>query len=180
MIPAAFLTPKKPYRKRSTHGRGVRVGSHRVPGQTTAGRPLFTASDEAKAETPSSVARRIPQAVNNWDSRELTRGGPFHEKGIVAEGMIPLDHAPAHWGFTSAAFHDSWLWRQGNIIFISMIIAVRPGQGDFSRLVKAIRADGFQVKVPLPSNQMREICQRWEFHPTQEDSEYGPVEVWGS
>ena len=99
---------------------------------------------------------------------------------MVAEGLIPLDHAPAHWGFTAEHFRDSWLWRQGFVIYVSMIIAVRPGQGDFSRLIKAILADGFQVRVPIPSNLMREICQRWGFRITQEDSAEGPVEVWVS
>ena len=93
---------------------------------------------------------------------------------LPAEGMIELGHAPAHWGFTAEAFKGSYLWREGPVIWLSMIMAQHPGRGDFSRLVKAIRQDGFVVKVPTPFPQMQAICQRWGFTAHRE----GAVEVW--
>lgn len=92
-----------------------------------------------------------------------------------ADGVIYPGDAPEEWGFTRANFTSgdfgSYLWKSGDRITISVIMAKHRGRGDFSRLVKAIEADGFDVAVPTPLAQMRAILQRWGFVSTEEDFE---------
>lgn len=99
------------------------------------------------------------------------------------DGMIePAPDAP--FGFTPDRFTDaSYLWRTGDRVSVSFIESRVRGRGDFSRLVKAIEAEGLRVAVPTPLGHMTEILTRWGFTPHYEpfDQEAGimePCEIW--
>jgi hypothetical protein len=63
-------------------------------------------------------------------------------------------------GFTSDKFHsDSYLWVEGKTIIISFIESLRPGNGDFRRLIENIRKE-YAVEVPTPFLKMRSILER--------------------
>jgi hypothetical protein len=92
---------------------------------------------------------------------------------------IDLDDSLArNFGFTSDKF-DGWLWRKDREIIISFIVSLDPDTGNFSRLVRAIEAQGFTVAVPTPFARMQSIVNRWGFKPEiREDKKYGPCSVW--
>jgi hypothetical protein len=95
--------------------------------------------------------------------------------------MIRVGNGPASWGFTRQKFTgDSYLWKTGDRIMVSFIVAKEQGKGNFSALVKAIEADGFKVAVPTPLGKMPSILQRWGFRPHYEvEPDLGEtVEVW--
>lgn len=103
------------------------------------------------------------------------------EGATIQDGMIvPADDAP--FGFTPELFgHASYLWREGDRITISFIECQHKGRGDFSRLVKAIEAEGLRVAVPTPLGRMDAILTRWGFIPHTERFAVDipdPVEVW--
>jgi len=99
----------------------------------------------------------------------------------MKDGMIAVGKAPESWGFTKERFDgDSYLWKTGDRIMVSLIFAKEAGKGYFSALVKAIEADGFKVAVPTPSGRMSLILERWGFKPHREvDPDMGgSVVVW--
>lgn len=99
----------------------------------------------------------------------------------MEDGMIEVGKAPESWGFTKERFAgDSYLWKTGDRIIVSLIFAKDQGRGYFSALVKAIEADGFKVAVPTPLGKMGSILTRWGFKPHREyDEDFGGTcEVW--
>ena len=97
------------------------------------------------------------------------------------DGMIEPGKAPESWGFMTERFvGHSYLWKEGDRIFISFIQALQPGKGHFSALVAAIEKDGFKVAVPTPLKDMKGILKRWKFKPNRErDKDSGEIaEVW--
>lgn len=99
----------------------------------------------------------------------------------MKDGIIQVGAAPPSWGFTADRFAgDSYLWKTGDRIMVSLIFAKEQGKGYFSALVKAIEADGFKVAVPTPLGKMTAILSRWGFKPHHEiDSDFGEaVQVW--
>lgn len=97
-------------------------------------------------------------------------------KTILQDGIIRVGGAaPEKWGFTLERFTgDSYLWKIGDSIYISFIESRKKQAGFFSYLVKAIKADGFLVKVPTPLGMMTLILQKWGFIKSIE----GDCEVW--
>lgn len=95
-----------------------------------------------------------------------------------SEGIINIDSdLGKQLGFTSDRFFpDSYLWREGNTIIISLIIAKEKGM--FRQLIKAIQENGFDFEIPTPSNRMREIGikQKWNFGYAL-DKEFGEIEI---
>jgi len=85
--------------------------------------------------------------------------------GSQPEGMINIDTEPAkQLGFTSDRFEpDSYLWRYGNTIVISFIIAKQKGM--FCQLMQNIYQQGFDFEIPTPSQRMIDIGikQKWKF-----------------
>jgi hypothetical protein len=84
--------------------------------------------------------------------------------------MIPVNDPEfgARFGFTSDRFtDDSYLWRHGNEIMVSLITSTPEGRGHFSALVKRIEAAGYTVAVSTPLRRMTAILQRWGFAPTR-------------
>ena len=94
----------------------------------------------------------------------------------IPQGIIELNtEAAKHLGFTEDSF-SGYLWRTGNTITISVIIAKK--KGEFCKLIKRIRELGFDFEIPTPSNRMIEIGikQKWNF--CQRDSEqFGAVDI---
>lgn len=75
-------------------------------------------------------------------------------------------------GFTSDKFHgDSYLFKEGNNIFVSFIECVTPGCGHFRELVQAILRQGYAVKVPTPGARMGEILLKNGFTHAMEPAE---------
>ena len=97
---------------------------------------------------------------------------------VISEGIINIDSDSAkQLGFTSDKFSPaSYLWRRGNTITISFIIARKKGM--FCQLMKTIQENGFDFEIPTPSNRMREIGikQKWNFGYVIYD-EVGAVEI---
>ena len=98
----------------------------------------------------------------------------------VEDGIILPDTPIARkLGFTSNLF-SGYLWKKGDFIYISFIISLRPGEGNFRRLLKNIEKFGYGIKVPTPLARMKSILIKHGFRPTME---YAPefeefVEVW--
>jgi hypothetical protein len=96
------------------------------------------------------------------------------------DGRIAVDSNYAkELGFTSDKFtRDSYLWKSGDRIMISLIVSRHPGQGHLSELFAAIEARGLRVAVPTPSADMRRILKQKGFVPHMEEGSFGFVEVW--
>jgi len=79
---------------------------------------------------------------------------------MINEGIINIDtEAAKQLGFTSDRFNPaSYLWRSGNTIIVSFIIAKQ--KGAFCRLMKAITGQGFDFEIPAPCSRMREIGEK--------------------
>jgi hypothetical protein len=90
----------------------------------------------------------------------------------VEEGMVRLGSAFANEiGFTPDLF-EGYGWVKDGAFYVSLIISLHPGQGNFRTMVDRVLAKGLTVKVPTPSARMRGICQRSGF---QRSTEYAPV-----
>lgn len=67
-------------------------------------------------------------------------------------------------GFVSDLFHSgSYLWEEGKVIIISLIMSKNPGNGNFSRLLKAITEAGYYIEVPTPFPMMEKILRKKGF-----------------
>jgi len=97
---------------------------------------------------------------------------------MINEGIINIDTESAkQLGFTSDRFDPhSYLWRTGNTIIISFIIAKQKGM--FRRLIEAILQSGFDFEIPTPSGRMREIGEKQKWSLCEKPDEmFGVVEV---
>ena len=96
----------------------------------------------------------------------------------MTDGIINIDTEPAkRLEFTSDKFNPaSYLWKAGDTIVISFIMAKQ--KGAFSQLLKNITAMGFYFEIPTPSNRMREIGEKQGWNYCQrEHEELGPIEI---
>ena len=98
----------------------------------------------------------------------------------MTDGIINIDTKPAkRLEFTSDKFNPaSYLWKTGDTIVISFIMAKQ--KGAFSQLIKNITAAGFYFEIPTPSDRMREIGdkQGWNYCQREhEEKELGPIEI---
>ena len=74
---------------------------------------------------------------------------------------------------------DTYLWKQGDRILISLITVTKKGQGIFSRLLEHLFSLGFTVAVPTPLGRMQAILKAKGFRETWEDDpDFGACEVW--
>jgi hypothetical protein len=91
----------------------------------------------------------------------------------MREGIIRVDSREGKkLGFVSSRFtKSSYLWKQGNYIYISVIQAVTEDVGYFSDLCKTIIYYGCGIKIPTPFNRMREIALKQGYEKTVEYSE---------
>jgi len=102
------------------------------------------------------------------DKRRLViigRAGP-KGKGIdMDDGIIEVDSELGRtMGFTSDVWaEDSYLWKMGRDIWISLIISLRPRNGNLRRLFEAILKQGYGIAVPTPLGLMNLILLQWGF-----------------
>ena len=97
----------------------------------------------------------------------------------MPNGIIDLDTPFAkEIGFTSDRFLG-YLWGEQDRIVISVILSLKPGEGNFSRLMSAIEAKGLKILVPTPFPRMRAILIKKGYKMRIEDHpELGNVELW--
>lgn len=93
---------------------------------------------------------------------------------MLKDGMISLGtHSASLFGFTANRFReDSYLWRTGDYIYISLIFSKTPGRGHLSTLFNTILGHGFGIKVPNPLGHMEEILRAKGFTKTTETSRH--------
>ena len=91
-------------------------------------------------------------------------------------GIIKIDSPLGQeLGFTSDKFSgDSYLWKDGDRIFISLIFSLKEGEGALSGLFDAIESKGCRIAVPTPLGKMQSILMKKGFVWHQE----GGCEVW--
>jgi hypothetical protein len=96
----------------------------------------------------------------------------------MKDGIINIDTEFAkQLSFTSDKFNPaSYLWKQGNTIIISVIIANKKGM--FCQLINTILQNGFDFEIPTPSERMCEIGkkQKWNFC-EKEDELFGRIDI---
>jgi hypothetical protein len=94
----------------------------------------------------------------------------------IPDGIILLNTPAADsLGFTSALFAgDSYLWKVGSDMYISLIQSKQPGTGAFRALAQTLEAQGFTIKVPTPLRRMQEILVKQGYSPTLEEG----CQVW--
>jgi hypothetical protein len=98
----------------------------------------------------------------------------------MEDGIIQVDtDRGKQIGFTSDKFEpDSYLWKDGERILISIIFSKEEGKGNLSALFAAIEDLGLRVAVPTPFAHMQAILEHKGFVSHMEDSELGACEVW--
>ena len=77
---------------------------------------------------------------------------------------------------------DGYMCEEDDGIIISQIISKRKGEGNFKRLVNELKQKYRFIKIPTPSNQMREIALHLGFtqklHYFEEFEEMGEIMYW--
>lgn len=94
------------------------------------------------------------------------------EDGIINPGP------GAPFGFSEELFGISYLWKQKNSIYLSLIISERPKEGNLRALIERILAAGYTVKIPAPRGRMLYIVKKNGYKRTLEPAEIGQCEVW--
>lgn len=73
----------------------------------------------------------------------------------------------------------TYLWKTGDVVYISFVETTHPGCGHFRALVENLLQSGYTVKVPTPLGRMEQIVKGNNYLPTTEVSpKMGQVEVW--
>jgi len=81
-----------------------------------------------------------------------------------------------YFGFTEDKFSDdSYLWKTGSTIYISLIFSKHPGEGNFSALIRAIESGGYRVGIPTPLGRMIDVLIHLGFRRYLS----GGAEIWG-
>jgi len=98
----------------------------------------------------------------------------------MTDGIVEIDSEFGKTiGFTSDKFSgDSYLWREGTRIMMSLIFSKNEGQGNLSALFEGIEAQGLIVAVPTPLGRMGAILKKKGFVMHLEENEMGAYEVW--
>jgi hypothetical protein len=96
-------------------------------------------------------------------------------------GPIQPGHRMARkWTFTAKRWTPlSYLFRQGDAVYLSAVQATHDGRGYLRDLIRGIEGAGLRVKVPCPLGHMEQILQHYGFVPHLETHEnFQPVDVW--
>jgi hypothetical protein len=108
-----------------------------------------------------------------------------HVKPLMDEmedGVIEVDSDRGKViAFTSRIWaKESFLWKRGNVIFISAIMSIEPGDGSFREMVRMFSACGYTVKIPTPTGKMVDIVRKCGYrHEKDFSEEMGEeVDVW--
>lgn len=110
----------------------------------------------------------LPPWRASWDRYQT-----LHDKSQYSDGIIKTDSIIGQvFGLTSNKFaSDSYLWKDGNMIILSLIIAKH--RGAFRTLIETITNMGFTFQIPTPSARIQEIAlkQGWHFRQVLMDGE---------
>lgn len=95
----------------------------------------------------------------------------FKEKGVID---FP-EHFKNKFG--------GYLGEQDDGVFISFIRSKEKGKGNFSRLLRYLKGKYSWIKIPTPSNAMRNICLKKKFREVEEFfpepyNEMGTILLW--
>ena len=99
----------------------------------------------------------------------------------IKDGIIRVDsQLGQELGFTKDKFSpDSYLWKDGDRIIISLIFSIKEGEGYLSELFDTIESMGYRVAVPTPLARMQAILINKGFVWHDEEGELGEsVEMW--
>lgn len=98
----------------------------------------------------------------------------------MEDGIVQIDSEfGKQIGFTSDNFSsDSYLWKDGERVMVSLISSKVEGKGNLSALFNNIEALGLSIAVPTPFARMQAILERKGFVMHIEDTEMGACEVW--
>lgn len=98
----------------------------------------------------------------------------------MQDGVIALGTPEANeLGFTADKFDaDSYLYKDGDSIYISLIKSIEERKGYLKSLVDAIRNKGFRVKIPTPLGRMVAIVEKNGYVLTMEPFEDYRAQVW--
>lgn len=93
-------------------------------------------------------------------------------------GFLPI--VPGERSWLSA---DDWpdhvvVSTNGTVVRIVAIIALRPGQGSFRRLIASIQAAGLTPHVVAPSSEMQATMRRWGWAEHFEGMGFDREEFW--
>jgi len=91
----------------------------------------------------------------------------------MKNGIIQLDSKSAkEIGFSSDLF-SGYLWKEDQLIIISLITSKKEKQGFLKGLFDNIRNKGFDIFVPCPSVRMAGICLKYGMEPVLMDDTEG-------
>ena len=100
----------------------------------------------------------------------------------LPDGMIEVDSAVGKlFGFTSDLFTgDSYLWKDGGRIVVSLIESKHKRAGNFRKLVESILELGLDVVVSTPMGRMESILRKCGYvYSCEYDNGMGEfVELW--
>lgn len=89
--------------------------------------------------------------------------GFLNEEDAVKNGMINPDSTKGKkLGFTSDKF-DGYLWEEGRIIYVSLIISLDEHKGNFRLLLNTLCEKYDKVLVPIPFPRMQKILLKYGF-----------------
>jgi hypothetical protein len=88
----------------------------------------------------------------------------------MKDGLITLNSPEAlELGFTLDKFESmSYLWKDGDYVWISFIASTEPGKGYLLDLFNKIQSLGLGIKVPTPFMRMSKICTKYGMTLTEE------------
>ena len=105
----------------------------------------------------------IPQPLKNIDVSK-----PLKDQQKPEWVCEPGDPRVEQYGWTIDQF-SGYISIIENTIWISSIWSLQPGNGHFSKMIRAMHAAGYEIKVPGPFPHMRCICKHLGFTKTIED-----------
>lgn len=77
-------------------------------------------------------------------------------------------------GFTPEKF-DGYVFEDGKVCWLSLVIAKNPGHGHFSDVLDSLDKKGMEVRVPTPSLHMQTILSAKGFGPIEQDEHGGTM-----
>lgn len=81
-------------------------------------------------------------------------------------------------GFTSDKF-DGWMWREGGVIVLTLVISKSSTKDALKDLVNRILEEGFTIKIRAPLAPMRKFAEKNGFIPSIEwGASDRRIDVW--
>ncbi len=85
----------------------------------------------------------------------------MRDRADLPQGCLPCA-SDMPWGFTPDRWtSDSYLWRSGNEIILSLLFSRAPGNGHLRELIEGIEADGLTFAISCPIGVMEMIVRHY-------------------